>query len=145
MTIEIDSDIDEAMLATAEEAIARWDARAEVRKARNSQALAARRPLEADTPSTAGGSREQSGREIPVSRRVDEGRQAIRHSKPWSSARRPSLPRRSISRSSRGVVVGARDLLLIEFRETWGRFVADVGESSGGSPAVASRPAAPAF
>ena len=32
MTIEMDTDIDEAMLAKAEEVIARWDARAEARK-----------------------------------------------------------------------------------------------------------------
>ena len=92
MTIEMDSDIDEAMLATAEEAIARWDARAEVRKARN-EALAARRPLGGGHPYTAGGSRQQSGRRCPS---LVAWTKAAKQSDPQSPGRAPD------ARHSRG-------------------------------------------
>lgn len=115
MTIEMDSDIDEAMLATAEEAIARWDARAEVRKARN-EALAARRPLEADTrPRLA----------ARVNNLVADVRLSSRGRRPPSNPTLKALVERptpvtpeEIDESIvQEVIVGARDFLSIEFLE----------------------------
>lgn len=115
MTIEMDSDIDEAMLATAEEAIARWDARAEVRKARN-EALAARRPLEADTRTRLAARVNNLVADVRLSSR---GRRPPSNPTLKALVERPTpvTPEEIDESIVQEVVVGARDFLSIEFLE----------------------------
>lgn len=115
MTIEMDTDIDEAMLAKAEEVIVRWDARAEARKAR-SEALAGGRPLEADT---------RTRLAARVNNLLADVRLASRGRRPPSNLALKALVERptpvtpeEIDESIvQEVVVGARDFLSIEFLE----------------------------
>lgn len=115
MTIEMDSDIDEAMLATAEEAIARWDARAEVRKARN-EALAARRPLEADTRTRLAARVNNLVADVRLSSR---GRRPPSNPTLKALVERPTpvTPEEIDESIVQEVIVGARDFLSIEFLE----------------------------
>lgn len=113
--MDVDRDIDAAVVAKATEAVGRWRTRSKVRKQRT-EALESGRPMRADTPDRLA---------LRVNRLVDDVRAASRDSAPPSNPTLKSLVERSTPLTAaelsddivNEVVLGARNFLSIEFFE----------------------------
>lgn len=115
LTVEMDDDIDVALVSKAEAAASRWTARTTVREART-DALKRNAPLEADTPTRLAA---RMNYLIDDVRRSTQGRRGPTNPVLKSLVERPMpvTPEEVTNSIVNEVVLGARDFLSVEFLE----------------------------